>query len=148
MDPLFLIYPFKNLQYSNKFHILSFTRLSNRLRKFNFPFYFMEFHLEKYIFDVQFTNYSSAKFYSLQQIRVNISAFRKHVCRSPTFPKIQSSNIHLKVVGGYINLEQRLVKSSPHLFYPAMQMKTHQLNSRTQRSEQKAARLFFRRKQE
>lgn len=35
----------------------------------------------------------------------------------PTFPKIQSSNIHLKVVGGYINLEQRLVKSSPRPSY-------------------------------
>lgn len=109
-----------------------------QITKIQFPFY--EFHPEIYI-------YIRSTIYQLLFCEILLSS--KHLSISqtcmqiPTFPKIQSSNIHLKVVGGYINLEQRLVKSSPH---PPMQMKTHQLNSRTQRSEQKAAVLFFRRK--
>lgn len=142
MDNLFLIYSFKNLQYSNKFHIY---RSHDYRRDYENSISILLGGISSwkiYIFVVQFTNYSSAKFYSLANSCKHLS-ISQTCMQIPTFPKIQSSNIHLKVVGGYINLEQRLVKSSPH---PPMQMKIHQLNSRTQRSEQKAAVLFFRRK--
>lgn len=112
MDSIFLIYSFQKIfNILINFTFIVHTIIEQITIKFN-----SHFTSKKYIdiFVLQFSNYSSAKFYYSP---VNISAFRKHVCRSPTFPKIQSSDIHLKVVGGYINLEQRLVKSSPHPSY-------------------------------